>query len=128
MKISVILLKPVKGLGNAGEVHQVATSYATNVLYKQGLAKEASAGVLKEKQAKQEALQKNALKEAEHFEQAIAEITSTGSLVFEKAATETGKLFESLDAKKIAHHLQITYHFSIETKDVKLEIAKIDHL
>jgi ribosomal protein L9 len=63
----------------------------------------------------------------EKFEKAIEHITNQGALVLEKQATETGKLFEGIDAKKIAHHLQTNYGFHIDAKGVKLDPEKIDH-
>jgi large subunit ribosomal protein L9 len=127
MKVSVLLLKPVKWLWNSGEIHNVAASYAINVLYKQGLAKAADKAVLDNKKSHEAAQQRHSAQEQEKFEKAIEAITSQGALILEKQATETGKLFEGIDSKKVAHHLQTQFGFSIDAKWVKLDPAKIDH-
>lgn len=63
----------------------------------------------------------------EKLELAMEEIINQGALLLEKQATETGKLFEGIDSKKIAHHLQTHYGFHIDGKDIKLDPEKIDH-
>jgi ribosomal protein L9 len=51
-------------------------SYATNVLYKQGLAKAADKAVLDNKKSHEEAQKRQQIQEQEKFEQVIEEITT----------------------------------------------------
>ncbi len=53
--MKVILIKDLKGKGKAGEIIDVNPNYATNVLIKQGIAKEATASNLNDHKGKVEA-------------------------------------------------------------------------
>ncbi len=53
--MKVILIKDLKGKGKAGEIIDVNTSYATNVLIKQGIAKEANKSNLNDHKGQVEA-------------------------------------------------------------------------
>jgi large subunit ribosomal protein L9 len=51
--MKVIFLKDVKGKGKKGEIKNVADGYATNFLFKQGLAIEATPANIKAKRSSQ---------------------------------------------------------------------------
>lgn len=89
--MKVIFLKDMKGQGKKGEVKEVSEGYATNFLFKQGIAKPATDGNIKTlDQQKQYEMRK---KEREK-EDAEALATKLGSLVIEMKhkAGEGGRL------------------------------------
>lgn len=117
--MKVLLKEDVPGLGEKGEVKDVAPGYGRNLLIPKGLAVEATPGRLRELQQQEQLLEKRRerLKE-ESFAQ--AERLEQQELLFRMAAGEGGRLFGSVTAADIAAELQ-KLGFSVEKKKVLLE-------
>ena len=117
--MKVILKEDVPGLGEKGEVKDVAPGYGRNLLIPRGLAEEATPGRLRELQhqaqvsKKKERRQKEeSLVQAEHLEKQ--------ELCFRLAAGEGGRLFGSVTATDIAGELQ-RLGFAVDKKKIILE-------
>ena len=117
--MKVILKEDVPGLGEKGEVKDVAPGYGRNLLIPRGLAEEATPGRLRELQhqaqvsKKKERRQKEeSLVQAEHLEKQ--------ELRFRLAASEGGRLFGSVTATDIAGELQ-RLGFAVDKKKIILE-------
>ena len=115
--MKVVLLKDVKGTGKKGEIKEVADGYASNFLFKNGLAKRADNSALSEN-----AIQKSAM--AFHKQEEIKAGKELAKTLQGKTVTlkikcgENGKMFGSVTSKEIAEEL--------EKINIKLDKKKID--
>lgn len=98
--MKVILIKDLKGKGKAGEIIDVNPNYATNVLIRQGIAKEANASNLNDHKGQMEA------KAFHHGEmvkeyQAIADKIKGKKYNFTLNVGANGKAFGSITKQEI---------------------------
>lgn len=118
--MKVILLADVKGKGKAGDVVKVNDGYARNMLFPKGLAKEATAGNLKNLEhqkaiaAEQEAERKA---EAEATAKKLADFT----VKIETKAGDNGKLFGSITSADIADACKEQAGIEIDKKKIVLD-------
>jgi large subunit ribosomal protein L9 len=103
-KMKVLLLKDVFKLGRAGDVKRVADGYGRNYLMPQGLAVLATPGALKQvdRIKAQAKVQREALNEELG---AVAEQLEGMVLSFTERASETGKLYGSVNSQMIAESI-----------------------
>lgn len=118
--MKVILLADVKGKGKAGDVVKVNDGYARNMLFPKGLAKEATAGNLKNLEhqkaiaAEQETERKA---EAEATAKKLADLT----VKIETKAGDNGKLFGSITSADIADACKEQAGIEIDKKKIVLD-------
>lgn len=118
--MKVILLADVKGKGKAGDVVKVNDGYARNMLFPKGLAKEATAGNLKNLEhqkaiaAEQEAERKA---EAEATAKKLADLT----VKIETKAGDNGKLFGSITSADIADACKEQAGIELDKKKIVLD-------
>lgn len=98
--MKVILIKELKGKGKAGDIIDVNPTYATNVLIKQGIAKEATASNLNDHKGQMDA------KAFHHGEmvkeyQAIANKIKNKVYNFTLSVGSNGKAFGSITKQEI---------------------------
>ncbi|NLA27348.1 MAG: 50S ribosomal protein L9 [Firmicutes bacterium] len=117
--MKVILIKDVPGLGEKGEVKDVAPGYGRNLLIPRGLAEEATPGRLRDREHRELALQKKSSR-LEKESKAQAEILEQQIIKFRMAAGEGGRLFGSVTAGDIAAELQ-RMGFVVDRKKIVLE-------
>lgn len=98
----IILLQDIRGVGKKNDVKDVADGYARNFLVAAGKARAATAGVLREIEAKRSAGIMHRAAEDKEIVAAFNALKNTRIVVSEKA-NDKGRLFAALDAKKIAH-------------------------
>ena len=118
--MKVFLLKNAKGLGNAGQLVDVAQGYAINKLIPQGIGKIPTLS--------EEAASKNFVpdtKESPEFiewaKMAIAKIGGK-TLLFSEKASEKGHLFGSITEKNIVD--RIKSDMQIEVKESQIDMPK----
>ena len=112
----VVLRQEVRGLGQPGEVKDVAEGYAQNFLLPRGLAVEASAGELK--RVVQERASVQARRDRAHAEaEALARRIGAMTLTFSLKAGKDGRTFGSVTNKDIAE--------SLRTSGIDIDRAKI---
>lgn len=119
MKVRVILLQDVKGIGKKGEIVQVSRGYALNYLFPKKLAVEATEEAVRDLKARSEAQ----AKKLEREKQAAAEKASriNGKIIrVRKKAGEGGKLFGSITPKEISEILQRELDVKIDRKQIEL--------
>ncbi|MBE5741595.1 MAG: 50S ribosomal protein L9 [Clostridiales bacterium] len=102
--MKVILIKELKGKGKAGDIIDVNPNYASNVLIKQGIAKEANASNLNDHKGQQEA------KVFHHGEmvksyQALADKIKNKIYHFTLNVGANGKAFGSITKQEIVNAL-----------------------
>lgn len=103
--MKVILIKELKGKGKAGDIIDVNPNYASNVLIKQGIAKEATTSNLNDRKGQVEA------KEFHHGEkvkeyQAIANRIKHKVFNFKLNVGANGKAFGSITKQEIVNVLR----------------------
>jgi len=117
MKIKVLLLKNVKGLGNARSVVSVSRGYALNYLIPKGLAKEIS-----EKGAKTVV---NKIRNEEEAKKLRAEnnkkILESKPLRFVVKSGENEKLFGSITSSDIEEKVKKVFNIPITKKQIRLD-------
>ncbi len=117
--MKVILKEDIPGLGEKGELKEVAPGYGRNLLIPKGLAEEATPGRLKELQHQEQVLKRKKQRLLEES-QVQAERLAQQELRFRLAAGEGGRLFGSVTAADIAGELQ-RLGFNVDKKKVILE-------
>lgn len=120
--MKVILLKNIKGLGNEGDIKEVAIGYARNYLFPQKLADEATADKIKlaeERKAKKVETAKAELEKS----QAMASKLEGQAFEISARASEEGTLYASLSAAKIAAVLK-SKGFEVKKENIKASHIK----
>lgn len=120
--MKVILLSDVKKLGQKGDVVEVAEGYARNYLIPKGLAREATAGSLKELKAikaKQAAQEKQQLEQAR---QIASKLEGQAIQIISKAG-DKGRLFGSVTNKEVAEALEAQFDVEIDRRKIELKEA-----
>ena len=118
--MKVILIQDVKAQGKKGDIVNVSDGYARNMLFPKGLAKEATAGNLKNLEhqkaiaAEQEAERKA---EAEATAKKLADLT----VKIETKAGDNGKLFGSITSADIADACKEQAGIEIDKKKIVLD-------
>ncbi|HKI56929.1 MAG TPA: 50S ribosomal protein L9 [Trueperaceae bacterium] len=117
--MNVILLEPVEGLGEAGEVVRVRPGYARNFLVPQGLAlpaTEANRAELQARLAQRARLLAERKGDAERLQQMLGEATLEISV---KAGEE--RIYGSVGNKDIAQALKAAYDVDIDRRKILLQ-------
>lgn len=117
--MKVILLQDVKSLGKSGEVVEVSTGYARNLLLPKKLGVEATPknlNDLKLKKAHQEKIAADNLAKA----QEVAEKINAGSVILSIKTGDNGKVFGSVSAKEIAEAALDQIGVEIDKKKLQL--------
>ena len=116
--MEVILLQDVKGTGKKGEIKKVSDGYASNYLFKMGLAKEASKVVKLEAQQAKDA---TAFHKKENLEAARVEKEKLEKQVIQIStkAGENGKIFGSVTNKEVADCLS-ALGYEIDKRKIQL--------
>lgn len=119
VKVDVVLLQSVKGLGNKDDVVSVAIPYAKNVLFAQGKAKVADKAALDTMKQKKDKLQKHEQESQEIFQQVAKRKSEGGSLKIQKKSAPNGHLYEKISVKEIADALY-------QASQVKVDASRIE--
>ena len=116
--MKVILLADVKGTGKKGEIKEVSDGYARNMLFKKGLAKEATAVVVNSLKIKQEAEEFHRKEEQKRLTALASEIKGK-TVVCKVKAGENGKVFGSVTSQEISASLK-EQGYDVEKKMIVL--------
>ena len=98
--MKVILIKDLKGKGKAGDIIDVNPNYATNVLIKQGIAKEANKSNLNDHKGQVEAKAFHYGEKVKEF-QVIADRIRNKAYNFTLSVGANGKAFGSITKQEI---------------------------
>lgn len=116
----VILLKDVKGTGNAGEVIKVNDGYARNMLIPKGLATEATEGNVRSLEKQKKMVEDKKAKELEAAKQLAEKINGLRVEITTKSG-EGGRLFGSITSKDIADALKEQHKIDIDKKKFQMD-------
>ena len=117
--MNVILLEPVDGLGEAGEVVRVRPGYARNFLVPQGLAlpaTESNRAELQARLAQRARVLSERKGDAERLQQMLGEATLEISV---KAGEE--RIYGSVGNKDIAQALKAAYDVEVDRRKILLQ-------
>ena len=118
--MKVLLLKDVYKLGRAGDVKRVADGYGRNFLLPQGLAVLATVGALK--QAERIRSEATTHRQALNQEMSgVAERIKGLVLTFAAKASETGKLYGSINAQMIIEAITKKIGVELTRRQVEME-------
>jgi large subunit ribosomal protein L9 len=115
-----VLLKPVEGLGEAGDAVEVSPGYLRNYLVPRQLAQPATKGALEEARRKLERAEEEERRAAERADETAALLSKT-VLTISHQAGEDGKLFGSVTSKEIAEAIQAARGLKVDRKKIRLE-------
>ncbi len=101
----IVLHESIEGLGNRGDIVEVADGYARNSLIPKGLAQQASSGIEVQASAMKRAWTMRNAKEREAAEE-IAKVLVSRPIEIAARAGAEGKLFGSVTAADIAEAVQ----------------------
>jgi large subunit ribosomal protein L9 len=116
----VVLHEAVDGLGNRGDLVEVADGYARNSLIPKGLARQASAGVEAQAAAMKRTWQLRNAKEREAAEE-IAKVLVPKTIEVSARAGGEGKLFGSVTTADLAEAIQAQAGVELDRKMIELE-------
>lgn len=122
--MKVLLLKDVYKLGRAGDVKKVANGYGRNYLIPHGMAVLATKGAVKQS----ERIRKQAKKEREMLNEemsGLAEQMKDITLTFPVRASETGRLYGSVNTRMIAEALSEELEAEISHRQVDAQPLRI---
>lgn len=116
----IVLHQGVRGLGNRGDVLDVADGYARNYLIPKGLAQRANAGV----EAQAEAMRKAWNQKNTQLREAAEEVAKTlvaKTIVITARASGEGKLFGSVNTGDIAEAIETQTGVVLDRKSIHLD-------
>ncbi|MGN0787896.1 MAG: 50S ribosomal protein L9 [Candidatus Onthoplasma sp.] len=102
--MKVILLKDLKGKGKTGDIIDVNPNYASNVLIKQSIAKQANASTLNDHKGQMEAKAFHHSELVKNY-QAIADQIKNKKYYFSLSVGANGKAFGSITKQEILNAL-----------------------
>lgn len=115
--MKVILLKDVRGVGQHGDVKQVADGYAVNFLFPQKAAEAATAEAIQKIEEHKKAQEESAKKEEEELNNKVSTLRGK-KIVLSARATEKGGLFKTISAKDIARTVLAEYALEIPEESI----------
>lgn len=117
--MELVLLAPVKALGNVGDIVKVSRGYASNFLLPQGKA------IFATPEEKQKAVKLRETRKVSHADtevwvsDAVSRLTGK-TLLFTKKVSSAGKLFGSVAEKDIIARVEEEYHVQLETSHIRM--------
>ncbi len=114
-KVEVLLLKPLPPRGNAGDVIDVKIHYANMVLIPQGIAVWHDQQAKNQRESQMKKIEKNKTEYLASLQEMLSAIEKNGGLIFEKQATENGKLYDSISIKDIANKIHMDHKIKISS-------------
>jgi len=117
--MKVILLQNVEGLGQAGDMKDVANGYARNYLLPRRLAAGATPGLVANREQRIAAEQRRLAKLAEQNRQ-MAERLGQIALTFKAKVGSQGRLYGSITSQDIATALREAEDISVDRRTIDL--------
>ncbi len=120
MKVKIVLIENIPGLGESGKVLEVSKGYAENYLFPKGLARKATEATLREIE---ERSKRSKEKEEKEKKEALEKkkILEEKPLIIKVKAGEKGKLFSSIGGKEIAQAILKQRGIKIDKKEIEME-------
>lgn len=117
--MKVILLQDVMHLGNKGDIKEVKDGYARNFLFPRGLAKIATAAVIKEMEQMEQEKAVDLRARESAFGQALARLKDA-TINLQAKANKQGGLFRAISKKQILAALNKQGFDAIQEDDIQI--------
>ncbi len=118
--MKVILRSDVEGVGNTGDVVEVASGYAQNFLMPKGLAMRATQGAASQAQAMQRSRDLRNIKERESAERLAQELESQ-TIAVQARVGQDDQLYGSVTTSEIAEAVKAQTGVELDRRDMSLE-------
>ncbi|MFP4009852.1 MAG: 50S ribosomal protein L9 [Spirulinaceae cyanobacterium] len=105
-RVQVVLNKDVSKLGRSGDLVDVAPGYARNYLVPQGLAVNATPGIIKQVEMRREQERQKLLEIKQQAEAKKVALATVGRLIIRKTVGENNAIFGSVTAQDVAEAIQ----------------------
>lgn len=120
-KESVLLLKPLQGKGNAGDVIDVKTHYANYVLLPQWVAVRFDKQAKNQRAAHDKKVATFKKEQEQSIESMVAELKAKNGMQFIKTATENWGLYDSITSKTLAQYAKETFNVTLSPEHFVLD-------
>ena len=118
--MEVLLIQDVEGLGQAGEIKEVAGGYARNYLIPKGYAVPADKSARKRAAALREAAEKRRARQVAEA-QTLADRLNALTLRFQAKVGEKGRLYGSITSGDIAEAIEREIGQEVDRRRIQLE-------
>lgn len=118
--MKVILRSDVEGVGNTGDVVEVASGYAQNFLMPKGLAMRATQGAASQALAMQRSRDLRNIKERESAERLVQELESQ-TIAVQARVGQDDQLYGSVTTSEIAEAVKAQTGVELDRRDMSLE-------
>lgn len=105
-RVQVVLNKDVSKLGRSGDLVDVSPGYARNYLVPQGLAVNATPGIIKQVEMRREQERQKLLEIKQQAEAKKVALATVGRLIIRKTVGENNAIFGSVTAQDVAEVIQ----------------------
>lgn len=118
--MKVLLTQEVDGLGQVGQIKEVAEGYARNFLLPRKLAVPASPGAVKEQQQRQAAEEKRHASVDEEL-RSVAQKLSEAKVTIQSKAGEEGKLYGSITTTDVAEAIEKQLGQAVDKRKIEID-------
>jgi len=118
--MKVLLTQEVDGLGQVGQIKEVAEGYARNFLLPRKLAVPASPGAVKEQQQRQAAEDKRHANVDEEL-RSVAQRLSEAKVTIQSKSGEEGKLYGSVTTTDVAEAIEKQLGQAVDRRKIEID-------
>ena len=118
--MKVILRSDVEGVGNTGDVVDVANGYAQNFLVPKGLAMRATQGAARQAQAMQRSRDLLNIKERQNAEE-LAQSLESQTIAIQARVGQDDQLYGSVTTSEIAEAVKAQTGIELDRRDMSLD-------
>jgi large subunit ribosomal protein L9 len=118
--VKVILRSDVEGVGNTGDVVDVANGYAQNFLVPKGLAMRATQGAASQAQAMQRSRDLRNIKERQNAEE-LAQSLESQIIAIQARVGQDDQLYGSVTTSEIAEAVKAQTGIELDRRDMSLD-------
>ena len=118
--MKVILRSDVEGVGNTGDVVDVANGYAQNFLVPKGLAMRATQGAASQAQAMQRSRDLRNIKERQNAEE-LAQSLESQTIAIQARVGQDDQLYCSVTTSEIAEAVKAQTGIELDRRDMSLD-------
>jgi ribosomal protein L9 len=126
-KAEVLLLKPLQGKGNAGDIVEVKTHYANYVLIPKGIAVYNTKQIKNQRAAFNKKVNAFKVTMKKSVEEMITALKESG-FTFSRAANDAGSMYDSISTRTFTQYASENFGLTLNTENFTITEGKIDQL
>jgi large subunit ribosomal protein L9 len=125
-RVQLVLNQDISKLGKAGDLVEVAPGYARNYLIPKNLGLNATPGILKQFERRQEKERIRLLEEKQQAESRKTALETIGRFVIRKQVGEDEAIFGTVTAPEVAEAIQLATNQEVDRRGITLpDISKL---